>query len=84
MIINGSAHRYKCFYQLHKVKRARKHHHKYLYTIVLTILLFDLRFCFMYYDSVFSSYDSVCHDKNVLFMQHKLQLFLEGSQFYHT
>ena len=52
--------------------------------IVLTIVRLDLRFCLMYYDSVFRSYDSVFHDKNVLFMQPKLRSFVEGWQFYLT
>ena len=34
-------------------------------TIIKKILLLDLRFCFMNYNSVFLSYDPVFHDKNV-------------------
>ena len=45
----------------------KKHPHKYLCMIVVLYL----RFCSMNYDSVFRSYDSVFHDKNVLFMQPK-------------
>ena len=56
----------------------KKQHHKYLYMVVLMILLLNLRFCLMNYDSIFRSYNSVFHEKNVLFMQHKSRLFVEG------
>ena len=39
----------------------------FVFMIVLIILLLDLGFCFMNYDSVLRSHDSFCHDRNVLF-----------------
>ena len=47
---------------LHKITRTKKHHHKYLCMIVLTILLLDLQMHFMNYDSVFRCYGPVFND----------------------
>ena len=50
----------------------------------LTDLLLHLQLCFMNYDCGVRTYDCVFHDKIVLSVQHKLELFIEDSQYYCT
>ena len=59
------------------------HQHRYLCTIVLTIVLSDSRFC-LNYDSDFRNYNWVFHDGIVLSVQCKLQLYVEEWQCYRT
>ena len=50
--------------------------------IELTILLLNLQLCFVNYDCIFRSYDCVFHDRIVLSVQCRLQLFIEESHCY--
>ena len=68
---------------LHIYYKYQKHRHEYLCMIEL-LLQWDLRLCFMNYNCVSRKYDCDFHDKIVLFVKRKLQLFIEESKYYHT
>ena len=70
---------------LHKLTMTNnKRHVKYLCTIILTTIYYNLQLCFMNYNYSFMSPKCLIEVKNVLVLQQILPTFIEGSRCSHT